>query len=95
MSWWGKALGGACGFMIGGPLGALMGIAFGQSFVRGMGSMHGAKFVTVLESSHMGDQGNAKTAKNWPKNWPKLAKNGQKWPKTSSGVKYKLPQNRP
>ena len=27
MSWWGKALGGAFGFMIGGPLGALMGIA--------------------------------------------------------------------
>lgn len=36
MSWWGKALGGAFGFMIGGPLGALMGIAFGHSFDRGM-----------------------------------------------------------
>jgi len=36
MAWWGKALGGAFGFMIGGPLGALMGIAFGHSFDRGM-----------------------------------------------------------
>ena len=39
MSWWGKALGGAFGFMVGGPLGALMGIAFGHSFDRGMGKM--------------------------------------------------------
>ena len=37
MAWWGKALGGAFGFMIGGPLGALMGIAFGHSFDRGLG----------------------------------------------------------
>jgi len=42
MSWWGKALGGAFGFMIGGPLGALMGIAFGHNFDRGMGSLGGA-----------------------------------------------------
>ena len=41
MSWWGKALGGAFGFMIGGPLGALMGIAFGHSFDRGMGKLEG------------------------------------------------------
>ena len=39
MSWWGKALGGAFGFMIGGPLGALMGIAFGHSFDRGLGGI--------------------------------------------------------
>lgn len=39
MSWWGKALGGAFGFMIGGPLGALMGIAFGHSFDRGLKSL--------------------------------------------------------
>jgi DnaJ like chaperone protein len=39
MAWWGKALGGAFGFMIGGPLGALMGIAFGHSFDRGLGSL--------------------------------------------------------
>ncbi|MEE8364978.1 MAG: co-chaperone DjlA [Gammaproteobacteria bacterium] len=36
MAWWGKALGGAFGFMIGGPLGALMGIAFGHNFDRGL-----------------------------------------------------------
>ena len=42
MSWWGKALGGAFGFMIGGPLGALMGIAFGHSFDRGLGKLEGA-----------------------------------------------------
>lgn len=39
MAWWGKALGGAFGFMIGGPLGALMGIAFGHSFDRGLKSL--------------------------------------------------------
>ena len=39
MAWWGKALGGAFGFMIGGPLGALMGIAFGHSFDRGMSGL--------------------------------------------------------
>jgi len=42
MAWWGKALGGAFGFMIGGPLGALMGIAFGHNFDRGMGSLDDA-----------------------------------------------------
>jgi DnaJ like chaperone protein len=42
MSWWGKALGGAFGFMVGGPLGALMGIAFGHSFDRGLGSLQGS-----------------------------------------------------
>jgi len=39
MSWWGKALGGAFGFMLGGPLGALMGIAFGHNFDRGLSGM--------------------------------------------------------
>jgi DnaJ like chaperone protein len=42
MAWWGKALGGAFGFMIGGPLGALMGIAFGHSFDRGLGQLDSA-----------------------------------------------------
>ena len=42
MSWWGKALGGAFGFMIGGPLGALMGIAFGHSFDRGIHRINSA-----------------------------------------------------
>ena len=36
MAWWGKAIGGAFGFMVGGPLGALMGVAFGHNFDRGM-----------------------------------------------------------
>jgi DnaJ like chaperone protein len=44
MSWWGKALGGAFGFMIGGPLGALMGIAFGHNFDRGMNSLGDAEW---------------------------------------------------
>lgn len=39
MAWWGKALGGAFGFMVGGPLGALMGIAFGHNFDRGLNGM--------------------------------------------------------
>jgi DnaJ like chaperone protein len=42
VAWWGKALGGAFGFMIGGPLGALMGIAFGHSFDRGLGKLDSA-----------------------------------------------------
>ena len=39
MAWWGKALGGAFGFLIGGPLGALAGIAFGHGFDRGLGKL--------------------------------------------------------
>lgn len=34
MSWWGKAVGGAMGFMIGGPLGALIGVALGHGIDR-------------------------------------------------------------
>ena len=34
MSWWGKALGGAMGFLIGGPLGALIGAALGHGLDR-------------------------------------------------------------
>jgi DnaJ like chaperone protein len=44
MAWWGKALGGAFGFMIGGPLGALMGIAFGHSFDRGFRQLDNAEW---------------------------------------------------
>ncbi len=45
MAWWGKALGGAFGFMLGGPLGALIGIGFGHNFDRGLGNvMSGEKF---------------------------------------------------
>lgn len=38
MAWWGKALGGAFGFMMGGPLGALIGIGFGHNFDKGLKS---------------------------------------------------------
>lgn len=45
MAWWGKALGGAFGFMLGGPLGALIGIGFGHNFDKGLGNvMSGEKF---------------------------------------------------
>jgi len=36
MSWWGKVLGSGFGFMIGGPLGAVMGAAFGHQFDKGL-----------------------------------------------------------
>jgi DnaJ like chaperone protein len=42
VAWWGKALGGAFGFLVGGPLGALMGIAFGHSFDSGLGKLGSA-----------------------------------------------------
>jgi DnaJ like chaperone protein len=35
MSWWGKAVGGAFGFLLGGPLGALLGMALGHQFDHG------------------------------------------------------------
>lgn len=41
MSWWGKIVGGAFGFMIGGPLGAALGAALGHSFDRGMHGLEG------------------------------------------------------
>lgn len=49
MAWWGKALGGAFGFLIGGPLGALMGIAFGHSFDRGLSGVGGAEWADDQE----------------------------------------------
>lgn len=36
MAWWGKLLGGAFGFMFAGPLGAVLGIAFGHSLDVGV-----------------------------------------------------------
>jgi DnaJ like chaperone protein len=36
MSWWGKVIGGGFGFMLGGPLGALMGMAAGHQFDKGL-----------------------------------------------------------
>ena len=35
VSWWGKAVGGAFGFILGGPLGALLGMALGHQFDHG------------------------------------------------------------
>ena len=49
MAWWGKALGGAFGFLIGGPLGALMGIAFGHSFDRGMSGLGSGEWAADQE----------------------------------------------
>jgi len=36
MSWWGKLVGGAFGYMFWGPIGALLGVAFGHQFDRGI-----------------------------------------------------------
>jgi DnaJ like chaperone protein len=36
MAWWGKVVGGAFGFMLGGPLGALFGAAVGHHFDHGL-----------------------------------------------------------
>jgi len=36
MSWWGKVLGGTFGFMMAGPLGAIMGAALGNYFDGGL-----------------------------------------------------------
>jgi DnaJ like chaperone protein len=36
VSWWGKFLGGAFGFLLAGPLGALIGVALGHNFDRGL-----------------------------------------------------------
>ncbi|MGB1109014.1 MAG: co-chaperone DjlA [Gammaproteobacteria bacterium] len=39
MAWWGRIVGGAFGFMAGGPLGAALGAALGYSFDKGMGGL--------------------------------------------------------
>lgn len=36
MSWWGKLIGGALGFAVSGPIGALLGAAIGHSFDKGL-----------------------------------------------------------
>lgn len=36
MSWWGKVIGGAVGFAVSGPIGALLGAAIGHSFDKGV-----------------------------------------------------------
>lgn len=58
MAWWGKALGGAFGFMVGGPLGALMGVAFGHNFDRGMKGIGQSDW----ESGGSGDQDRVQAA---------------------------------
>ncbi|HHO59058.1 MAG TPA: co-chaperone DjlA, partial [Thiotrichales bacterium] len=44
MAWWGTVIGGALGWMFGGPIGAILGAALGGNFDRGisMGDMPGA-----------------------------------------------------
>jgi len=42
MSWWGKVIGGAFGFAIGGPIGALLGATVGHSFDKGLSGLEGA-----------------------------------------------------
>ena len=44
MSWWGKVIGGALGFALVGPLGALLGAALGHSFDKGIKGLEGADF---------------------------------------------------
>ncbi len=39
MSWWGKAIGGAFGYMLGGPLGALLGGVLGHRFDKGIAQL--------------------------------------------------------
>ena len=41
MSWWGKVFGGTLGFMLVGPLGALLGASLGHNFDKGMGRIGG------------------------------------------------------
>src|SRR5690606_27214657 len=39
MSWWGKLIGGTFGFMLAGPLGAILGASLGHNFDRGLGNL--------------------------------------------------------
>jgi DnaJ like chaperone protein len=43
MAWWGKAVGGALGFVLGGPLGALLGGVLGHNLDRGLASFEGVE----------------------------------------------------
>ena len=51
MSWWTTVLGGAVGFMIGGPLGAMLGVAFAGNFSKGK-----SNFGRSSKVFHPGDQ---------------------------------------
>jgi len=42
MSWWTSVLGGALGYMIGGPLGAMLGVAFAGNFSKGKSKFRGS-----------------------------------------------------
>jgi len=42
MSWWTSVLGGALGYMIGGPLGAMLGVAFAGNFSKGKSRFSGS-----------------------------------------------------
>jgi len=42
MSWWTSVLGGALGYMIGGPLGAMLGVAFAGNFSKGKSHFRGS-----------------------------------------------------
>lgn len=56
MSWWGKLVGGAFGFMLAGPLGALLGAALGHGFDKGLAG------VGELPGWAPGDQERVQTA---------------------------------
>jgi len=51
MSWWTSVLGGALGYMIGGPLGAMLGVAFAGNFSKGK-----SKFSGSAKDYHPGDK---------------------------------------
>ncbi len=56
MSWWGKIVGGGFGFMVGGPLGALLGVAVGHTFDRGLKG---------IEQQPPGGNGSARQRAGW------------------------------
>lgn len=51
MSWWTAVLGGAFGFILGGPLGAMLGAAFAGNFSKGK-----SNFGNFDQNYHVGDQ---------------------------------------
>ena len=51
MSWWTTVLGGAFGFILGGPLGAMLGVAFAGNLSKGKSNFGG-----FGQAHHLGDQ---------------------------------------
>jgi DnaJ like chaperone protein len=49
MSWWGKVIGSGLGFMMGGPIGALLGVALGHQFDKGLRGLE------HFQDVHVGD----------------------------------------